>query len=232
MGHGTGIIQYDPNAIQRFPTSRAPYGRILWQADFDYSVEVDATVGTVSITTAEGEVIRGRGSLKLQTGAVAGNTAEIWKRIASSAIVGTKNASMAIELLFGGTNSNTSIIQMMIYNYNKNVSPLSGLKWTKSTKQWQYYDSAGNWQNIAGAVQTILATGSIGNYLKIILDLENKQYRKLRIGSYNYDLSGKDLYLLSGADYEVISVEISIETDAAAAATFTIDDMVVSDMEN
>ena len=230
MGRNAGIIQVEDT--RRFPTSRIKTGRILWQADFDYSVEVKATMGTVSITTAEGEVIRGSGSLKMETGAVIGNQARIQKNLAISSVIGTKNASLAIELLFGFFNTNVSEILIQLTQTDLSWIILSRVKWIKSTKQWQYMDSSGNYQNIPDAVYNYITPGSTGYYAKMSLDLENKKYKKFMVGAHTHDISANDLYSEAGSNSERIEALIQITTDVASPAIAIIDDMIISDMEN
>lgn len=224
-----------PKDVNRLVSSIIPSGKVLFQDDMDnldaaatnHYLEVQGTMAR-DATLAYGS---GLYSLKLTTGAVAGNTAEMNKYVG---VPLPKLINLELRWLTTAQEANLRSIYFDLYRYDGAIETHMGVNyigaWGADSETWRVIPAGtgGNWVNVA-TQSFILDTNHCWNWIKFVADFENNRYVRLYSNEEIFDLSAYPAITQASAVNPMLDLEIVLVTNTGTAISCYIDDIIISE---
>jgi len=219
-------------------SSHYPWGRVVMLDDFESTLKWKQTGGTISrandATFVHGELY----SMKMVTGATAGNAA-----VAELFTTPVKEDSDYVAMEFywalnaaAATTPRDFYMTWVVEDQWLNVAPMFGIRYqnyqaTVAKERLQLWNSAGAWADIAGGSYKIKTTDALFNYWLVVLKRDpvtGYKYHYFQMNDSGFGLSGTagEAGAFTRPYQDVV---LSCTTDAAAATTAYVDDFVLMD---
>ena len=209
-------------------TSLIPTGRVVMTDDFEGTPVNWETSGTVTLASDNGTVLRGSKAAKLVTGAVAGNSASIAKRFAP-----LRNMQVGMELWFLMDWTNCRDIRFEIgEGYTGTQTFKSEVKYVFADSKLQYYNENSVYTDVPnGSVTKWRANPESYVHCKIAVDWTNQRYMWISLADQLIDMSSLIPPIITSTTRPQWWMQVAITTDAAAAVTCYIDDIILTNHE-
>ena len=216
-------------------TSRSRTGKVIWQTDFDTALELvagDVSTGSIARDTTVSQMFRGSAFLKLTTGALSGNEQEAVRIFGLTKNSITAGGKIGLELYFAISSNNTYFVTISLGRWTAGSNQTIGrLKFDVINKKWQYLNSAGTYVDVTGGAQELDRGTYSYNHFKMTIAPQDGKYGKMWCNGLEINMSTIDLRTEATGLVTTIKAYIRCATGVAAAATLSVDDMMITDEE-
>jgi len=202
-------------------------GNIVWMDDFEgtclnwYASGIGAGH---SETLSAARSWTGSQSVKLVTGAVANSAAYIRKTLSAP-----MDTCVGVEMHMFPASSN-AIFLLYLYGYTGTREYQAMLTYDPDGYKLSYMNSAGDDVEL----DTTVAWDSVNAHwvpIKLVIDWDNLEYKRILIGQSEHDLTGTAMQSTGSGTLPIIKIWLYWYTEAAAAKTLYIDNVIVTQNE-
>jgi hypothetical protein len=202
-------------------------GNVVYLDTFDSSTinwNQDLKGGRGAISISADRSWTGNTSLKLETGATANDWCWLTKRF----LLTTANRIGLSLTVHAQSNNANLLIYLMGTTTTYSYTMLVEYDWENKTLKYQ--DDQGAWQTLTSNIEKGAAK-ELWTPIKMVLDFEEKKMVRIICGGVEYDVSTKPLASTGGSYDPKIIVWLIYTTEAAAAATAYIDNVILTQNE-
>ncbi len=200
-------------------------GHVFLHDEFEGAVLNWTTAGggtwSVALTTARSYA--GGNSVLLTTGATAGHTAQISKRVGFPE--GTK---IGVSLHFSIPTKWFRYFEIEIILYDGTNYYDFHVRYDSLNYKWQYYNSAGSVVDIPSGAQLLYPDPDSWQHMKVIVDLATGKYQDLFVNEQSFDLRALAPYKSASAFGPHALITVRGATDVTAAREFYIDQVTLT----
>ena len=202
-------------------------GQTIWMDDFENTPInwfTDGIGAGHTETLSNTRSWRGSQSLKLTTGAVANNDSQI-KKTFSAPISTTLGLEMHLY-----TSDAPSLLKIYFYGYTGTRVYRALVKWDPNAYTISYANSADADVNLSPEV-TWLPASEHWIPIKIVIDWDKLEYKRILAGANEYDLTGQPLWSAADATRPNVNIWLYWYTQVNVAHSLYIDNVILTQNE-
>jgi len=104
------------------------------------------------------------------------------------------------------------------------------VRYNHAASKLQYYDSAGNWQDLATGVSLYYLVGAF-HTLKVVVDLTNGEYLRVALNNTEYDMEGIAMYTAGFPFADVWQAYVEVVSSVGHNGRAYVDDVILTQNE-
>ena len=205
-----------------------PTGRVIFSDEFSTpSVtwrSVFAGAGTQEIVTINS--FTPPGCVRLLTAATAGNYEGMYYEAGLP-----RSFKLGVEAAFCFADAVDTYLNIIVYWGKGNETYSGKVRYSRTNKYWEYVNSVNVWTRLPGSDMNLQVWVNNYHRVKVIMDFSLKKYVSLQIDSYFIDMSDLNLRTITFPVNEGYYIELRAETQANAAKTVYIDNLIITEEE-
>jgi len=205
------------------PVTYERRGNVYMFDSFEYGlikVQTSAIGTGASVATDSTAARTGQYSAKLTAGSDSLRKAAITYKI--PAIISSK--PIGIEFAWN-INSDVDYLSVLIYIADGTTLKTAGIRYVRSAKRFDYYDTSGAWTTTGITYQIDLEPPPFYP-LKLVLDHTNNKYLRMYFGPTEHDLSSFSFGGTASGAAPLVTVEIAVYSDVAVNGIAWVDDFI------
>jgi len=202
-------------------------GNVIFWDTFEHGLRAWAVAktGTGADVCLSTEYVRdGSYSVRLRGGSDSSMLATIAKRTPMPAL---QRVGLEASWCWG---DNADYIALWLYYRYNNVRYTAQVRWVNSTQDFEYYDSAGAWQDIEIG-KTIGTDERDWQIMKLVIDLTTHKYVRAFLNDEEYDLSGIAYYSTALAAENTMEAAVLLISTAGNNAEAWVDSVIYTENE-
>jgi len=205
-----------------------PTGKAIFSDNFSTPSETFrqsfAGVGTINIVTEY--PFTPPSCVRLITGAVITNYEGIYYEAGLP-----RSFKLGCETAFCFADATSTYFYIIMYWGKGNETYSGRVRYSRVNQFWEYLNSINVWTRLTGSDMNLQVWVNNYHRVKLIIDFSLKKYVSLQIDSYFIDMSYLDVRTIIFPVNEGYYVELRAETQAAAAKTVYIDNLIITEEE-